>query len=208
MPMRSGFSSTICQMASSISRNRGSRFRRSGRGRSNGMSKTPLTRPGPRAHHGDAIGQIDRLVDLMRDEQHGLARLAPDLQQLGLHVLARLRVERGERLVHQQHHRIRRQRPGQVDALLHAAGQLRRIVPLEAGEADQLDEMLGPLAHRRAVEPLLHLHAVADVAGDGAPRQQARVLEDDGAIDAGAVDPRAVDGHRADVVAAAGRRRC
>ena len=74
---------------------------------------------------------------------------APDLQQLGLHVLARLRVERGERLVHQQHDRIRRQRPRQVDPLLHAAGQLRRIVALESGEADQLHEMLGALAHRR-----------------------------------------------------------
>ena len=79
-----------------------------------------------------------------------LLRLGPDLQQLGLHELARLGVERGERLVHQQHQRIGRQRPRQVDALLHAAGQLRRIVALEAGEPDQLDEMLGPLASSSA----------------------------------------------------------
>ena len=193
MPMRSGFSSTSCQMASSISRNRGSRFRLSVRGRPNGILNTSLTRPGTRAHHHDAIRQVDRFVDLMRDEQHGLARLAPDLQQLGLHELAGLRVERGERFVHQQHLRIGRQRPREIDALLHAAREFGRIMPLETGEADQLDEVLGALGHGLLVEAPLHFHAVANVAGDGAPGQQARMLEDDGAVDARSLDALAVD---------------
>src|SRR5687768_2791390 len=54
-----------------------------------------LDAPGTRAHHGDAVGQIDRFVDLMGDEDNGLARLAPDLQQFELHVLAGLRVKGG-----------------------------------------------------------------------------------------------------------------
>ena len=63
-------------------------------------------------------------------------------------------------------------------------------------------------AHRRLVEALLHLHAIADVAGDGAPRQQARVLEHHGAIGAGAVDARAVDRRPCLLRTAAARRRC
>ena len=78
--------------------------------------------------------------------RHRLAGLGPDLQQLGLHELARLRVQRRERLIHQQHGRVRRQRPGQIHALLHAAGKLRRIVPFEAAQAHQLDEVFGALA--------------------------------------------------------------
>src|SRR4029079_11782402 len=41
-----GFSSTTCQIASSIWKKRGSRLSLRGRGRSNGMVNTPLTRPG------------------------------------------------------------------------------------------------------------------------------------------------------------------
>src|SRR6185436_5640258 len=33
---------------------------------------------GPRAHDDDAVGQIEGLVDLVRDEEDGLACLAPD----------------------------------------------------------------------------------------------------------------------------------
>ncbi len=61
------------------------------------------------------------------------------LQQFLLQDFAGLRVERGERLVHQQHRRVHRQRPHQADALLHAAGELIGIVLLEAGEPDQLE---------------------------------------------------------------------
>src|SRR6185437_8669701 len=36
---------------------------------------------GPLGHHHDAVGQIDRLVDLVGDEQNGLLRLLPDAEQ-------------------------------------------------------------------------------------------------------------------------------
>src|SRR5215217_2983561 len=71
-----------------------------------------LDAPGSRAHHDDAIGEEDRLVDLVGDKQHRLAGLVPDLQQLLLHELARLRVERGERLVHEQDLGVRGERAG------------------------------------------------------------------------------------------------
>ena len=63
------------------------------------------------------------------------------LQQLLLQNFAGLRVERGERLVHQQDRRVDGERADEADALLHAAGELIGIVLLEAGEADQVEIM-------------------------------------------------------------------
>ena len=51
--------------------------------------------------------------------------------------------------------------------------------------------------HRRGVEAALQFHAVSDVAGDGAPGQQAGVLKYDGSIHAGSLNRFAIDGHRA-----------
>src|ERR1700730_15672648 len=80
-----------------------------------------LDAPGPRAHHDDAVGEEDGLVDLVGNEEHRLAGLVPDLEQLLLHELARLGIERGERLVHEQDLGVGGERAGQVTALLHAA---------------------------------------------------------------------------------------
>ena len=82
---------------------------------------------GPRRHHADAVGQHRRLVERMRDQQHGRAGLAPQPQQLVAHQQPGLLVERAERLVEQDQPRLQHQRAGDADALAHAAGQLRRI---------------------------------------------------------------------------------
>ena len=105
-------------------------------------------RPGRARHHGDAVAEQDRLVDRMGDEHHGLALVGPlhELQQLLLQDLAGLRVERGERLVHQQDRRVHGERAHQADALLHAAGELVGIVLLEAGEPDQIEIVRDALA--------------------------------------------------------------
>ena len=63
---------------------------------------------------------------------------------------ARLRVERAEGLVHQQHPRLVDQDPRDLDALLHAARQLRRVERLEAGQADQLQDRIAPARSRSA----------------------------------------------------------
>src|SRR5262249_566289 len=81
-----------------------------------------------------AVGEIDRLVDVMGDEQHRLARRIPNLLQLLLQQLAVLRVERTERLIHQQNARIEREQARESHALLHAARQLARIVVAELAE--------------------------------------------------------------------------
>ena len=69
------------------------------------------------------------------------------------------------------------QRPGQADALLHAAGELVGEVVLVAGQADQVDHLLGLVAALR-LALAAHLEAEGDVVDHLAVRQQAEVLED------------------------------
>ena len=81
--------------------------------------------------------------------------LLPDAQQLELQDLARLRVDRGERLVHQQHVRLDRERACEPAALLHAARHLVRIGLLEAGEPDHGDEVARGARSRRCGTPAM-----------------------------------------------------
>ena len=170
------------QMCARNSAKRGSaRTASTSRGRPNGMSSTSLMRPGRARHHRDAVAEHDRLVDRMGDEHHGLALVGPlhELQELLLQDLAGLRVERGERLVHQQDRRIDRERAHEADALLHAAGELIGILLLEAGEADEVEIVPHALlddGRRRAG----HGEPEGGVLVDGLPRQQAEMLEHHG----------------------------
>ena len=140
-----------------------------------------LDAAGARAHHRDAVAEQDRLVDRMGDEHHGLALIRPlhELQQLFLQDFAGLRVERGERLVHQQDRRVHGERAHEADALLHAAGELIGVMALEAGEADEIEivrDALLDLCARRAG----HRQPERGVVVDGLPRQQAEMLKHHG----------------------------
>src|SRR5689334_22335241 len=76
----------------------------------------------PARQHDDPIGEPRRLLEIV-GYVHARAPLArPDAQQVFHQELARLRVERRERLVEQQHGRSHHQRAGDADALAHAAG--------------------------------------------------------------------------------------
>ena len=75
-------------------------------------------------------GEEHRLLDAMRDEQDGLAALAPDPQHFEVHLLARQRIERAEWFVHQDQLWIVDEGARDRRALLHAAGQLLRIFVL------------------------------------------------------------------------------
>ena len=171
-----------CQICARSSAKRGSaRTASTSRGRPNGMSSISLMRPGRARHHRDAVAEQDRLVDRMGDEHHGLALVRPlhELQQFLLQDFAGLRVERGERLVHQQDRRVDGERAHQADALLHAAGELIGIMLLEAGEADEIEIMRDALLDdggRRAG----HREPEGGVVVDRLPRQQAEMLEHHG----------------------------
>ena len=69
----------------------------------------------------DAVADLDRFRNRMGDEHQRKTGVGPELQQLFLHLPAGKRVERGERLVHQEHVRLHRHAARNRDALLHAA---------------------------------------------------------------------------------------
>ena len=78
----------------------------------------------PSVEHADAIGERERFAHVVRDDDHGLAQARLDAAELGVQLGAGQRIERAERLVHQQHRRIDRQRARHADALALAARQL------------------------------------------------------------------------------------
>ena len=84
-------------------------------------------RAGRRGEDRDPVAEPDRLVDVVGHQHHGLAELVLESQELVLQPATHDRVDRAERLVHQQHGRVGRERPGHADALALAAGELVRV---------------------------------------------------------------------------------
>src|SRR5260370_32081849 len=105
------------------------------------------------------------------------------MQQQLLHLQSGLRVERAERLVHQEELGLHQQAAREADTLLHAAGELVGIGVLEAAEADQ-----GERAFRLLLEaaPLVALDARAerDVVAHRQPGEERRLLEPHRAVGA------------------------
>ena len=73
---------------------------------------------------GDPVGERRGVDEVVRDEDRRQAELAQELAQLGPDAAARVRVERGHRLVEQQDLRVARERARERDALALAAGEL------------------------------------------------------------------------------------
>jgi hypothetical protein len=79
----------------------------------------------------NAVGQEYRLLNVMRHEDHCLRILHLNAPHFYLQLLAQLRVQRAERLVHEQYLRARGQRARNGHALAHAAGNPRWIALAE-----------------------------------------------------------------------------
>ena len=92
-------------------------------------------------HHADPVGHRHRLFLVVGDDDEGHAEPALQLHQFELGAFAQLLVERGQRLVEQQHLRAARQRARQRHALLLAAGELIGLALLQALELDQRDHL-------------------------------------------------------------------
>src|SRR6266536_2837724 len=132
---------------------------------------------GTGAHHQHPVREEHRLGDRVRDEQHASVGLHPDALQFHVHPVAGDLVQRPERLVHQQQRGVERQRPGDRDPLLHAAGELPHRVLLEPLQADQLQHLPHAPPALGGIEAH-HLQGELDVAGDRPPLVQHRGLED------------------------------
>ncbi len=128
------------------------------------------------AHDGDAVGEPQRLEEIVRDEDDRLLEQGLQPQELVLHLPADQRIERAERLVEEPDVGLDREAAGDADALLHAAGKLARAARLAAAEADQLDHLARPplaLRPRHALDA----QRIGDVVEHVQMRQQAEILE-------------------------------
>ena len=129
------------------------------------------------AHDRDPVAEAKRLRQVVRDEEHRLARLELEPADLVLHVAADQRIEGAEGLVVEHHLRIDREGPREPDALLHPAREL--IGELVAGvlEPDELQHLFRPGKALR-LRHALHLEAEGDVVDHAPVGEQAEVLED------------------------------
>src|SRR5262249_58793132 len=112
--------------------------------------------------HRDAVREAERLALVMGDEDGGYAELALNLLEFDLHRGAQIAVERGERLVQQQHLGTNDEGAGERDALLLAAGELARLAILQARKLDQRKRVAHPprdlwLGQAAPLEPHPHL---------------------------------------------------
>ncbi len=128
------------------------------------------------AHHGDAMRQRQRLDLRVGDEHERDADIALQVDQVDLHLLAQLGVERTERLVEQQQARTVGQPARQRNALLLPAGQLVRIGCCLVGEVHLFENLarhpvdFGGRAAR-------HLQRKSDVLSHRHMREQRVALE-------------------------------
>ena len=108
----------------------------------------------------------------MGDHEGGLPGRQANPAHLVLQRAACQRVQRRERLVHQHDLWRDRERAGNADALLHAAGQFRRPLVLGAAQSHEIDKSLGVGFYPGAVPAApFRGHGIGDVAEHGAPRQ-------------------------------------
>ena len=128
--------------------------------------------------HDDLVGDLERLLLVVGDEQAGDVDLVVELAQPGAELVADLGVEGAEGLVEEQHLGPRRERPRQGDPLPLAAGELRRVAVGVAGELHQLQQLVDPGLDLGPGQ-LPHLQAEGDVLAHGHVAEQGVVLEDE-----------------------------
>ena len=88
-----------------------------------------LEAAGPAREDRQARAEVNGFIDVVSHEKDGHSVFAPHLQQKLLHHQARLSIKRAERFIHQHHARLVDEHAREADTLLHAAGELRRIMP-------------------------------------------------------------------------------
>ncbi len=126
--------------------------------------------------HGDAVAHLDRLVDVVGDEENRLADLRLQAQELVLEALAGDRVDGAEGFVHQHHPRVGGKGAGDADTLLLATRELGWIALAELGvEPDQGQQLLGALGGVVALPANQPRHG-GDVLSDGAMGKEADLL--------------------------------
>ena len=147
------------------------------------------------AHHHHPVGEINRFLDVVRHEDHGLLRPLDDIVKVVLDLAARMLVERREGFVCEQDIWCVRERADDRDPVTHAARELVRIVIAEFGQIDHREEFFGAARCLRKV-CAADFGAEHQVFPDRQPRKQVRILEDHATARIGCGDRNAVFGDR------------
>ena len=92
-----------------------------------------------RPHHHDAIGEHDRLVDIMRHHDERRLEIGPQVEKVILQIGAGEGVECGEWLIEQKNLRPRHQCACNGDALGLPAGEFARPHPRLLGQTDAIE---------------------------------------------------------------------
>ena len=116
------------------------------RGRAASKRTKSAIRAGSARQQQDAVGEIDRLFEIVRDQHGRGAGLHEDALQLLAHEQRHLVVERRERLVEEQDLRLDHQRAHDRDELLLAAGHLVGIAVEVDLDAEMRDQLFDPRA--------------------------------------------------------------
>src|SRR4029079_2713396 len=122
----------------------------------------------PRAQHYDLIGKKYGFSDVMRYKDHRLPGARPDVGQFNLELFTSLRVHRGKGFIEEQYIGIDRKSAGEIGALLHSAGQFRRMAMLEAAQTDEIDERLH-FGRARLIQTALQFQTISNVVPNRAP---------------------------------------
>ncbi len=127
-------------------------------------------------HHHQAVGHRHRLVLVVRDHHRGQPARLLQQPDVAPHLAAQGGIQVGQRLVQQQQARVDRQRAGEGDALLLAAGKLPRQPVGQRLQPGQPQHLRHPGVQRRPLHAP-HLQPEGDVAGDAQVREQRVGLE-------------------------------
>src|ERR1051325_1806854 len=95
---------------------------------------------GARAHHVDAVREIDRFAEIVRHEQDRRLLVEPEALEDAPELFPREGIERAEGLVEQQEARLMDERAAELRPLLHAAGELPHRLLGELAEPDEVEQ--------------------------------------------------------------------
>ena len=133
-----------------------------------------------RRHDHDSVAHVNRLVDIVRYQEHcGPARL-PKTKHFVLHSHPGESVQRPQRFVQKKNPGMIDQRAGKCGPLRHSAGKMMRINIGECFEPDQAHELIDFVFF--LMENAAGNEAALNVATDRQPRKEIRILKNQTAL--------------------------
>jgi hypothetical protein len=123
----------------------------------------------------DSVGEEDRLLDVVRYEEHGLAKRVPHLQEPLLQIRPGEGIECTEGLVEQEDLAMHEEGADDRQTLSHAPGELRRVVPLKSVESES-DEEGACLVARRVLRTTGDLRREHRILKGGTPGKKGVAL--------------------------------